>query len=85
MREWLSGRASPCQGEGREFESRFALYENWKLLVSSFFVCWQKLCGITHIEKKVTVWYNLKVNEVLMNRIRMRIDIWKRENNINDY
>ena len=24
-REWLSGRASPCQGEGREFESRFAL------------------------------------------------------------
>ena len=26
MREWLSGRASPCQGEGREFESRLALY-----------------------------------------------------------
>ena len=26
MREWLSGRASPCQGEGREFESRFALF-----------------------------------------------------------
>ena len=25
MREWLSGRASPCQGEGREFESRLAL------------------------------------------------------------
>ena len=25
MREWLSGRASPCQGEGREFESPFAL------------------------------------------------------------
>ncbi len=25
MREWLSGRASPCQGEGRGFESRFAL------------------------------------------------------------
>ena len=24
-REWLSGRASPCQGEGRGFESRFAL------------------------------------------------------------
>ena len=27
MREWLSGRASPCQGEGREFESRLALVE----------------------------------------------------------
>ena len=26
MREWLSGRASPCQGERREFESRFPLH-----------------------------------------------------------
>ena len=26
IREWLSGRASPCQGEGREFESRLALF-----------------------------------------------------------
>ena len=26
MREWLSGRVSPCQGEGREFESRFPLH-----------------------------------------------------------
>ena len=25
MRKQLSGRASPCQGEGREFESRFPL------------------------------------------------------------
>ena len=25
MREWLSGRASPCQGECREFESRLPL------------------------------------------------------------
>gem|GEM_PF-4463865 len=24
-RKWLSGRASPCQGEGREFESRLSL------------------------------------------------------------
>ena len=23
---WLSGRASPCQGEGREFESRHPLH-----------------------------------------------------------
>ena len=27
-REWLSGRASPCQGEGREFESRLALFSS---------------------------------------------------------
>ncbi len=26
MRKWLSGRASPCQGEGREFESRLPLF-----------------------------------------------------------
>ncbi len=25
LREWLSGGASPCQGEGRGFESRLAL------------------------------------------------------------
>ena len=25
MREWLSGGVSPCQGEGRGFESRLAL------------------------------------------------------------
>ena len=25
-RKWLSGRASPCQGEGRGFESRLPLH-----------------------------------------------------------
>ena len=28
MREWLSGGVSPCQGEGRGFESRLALRKN---------------------------------------------------------
>ncbi|MDF2473490.1 MAG: hypothetical protein K0R21_1272, partial [Anaerocolumna sp.] len=28
MREWLSGGVSPCQGEGRGFESRLALEKN---------------------------------------------------------
>lgn len=32
MREWLSGGASPSQGEGRGFESRLAL-------ISSLTVC----------------------------------------------
>ncbi len=27
-REWLSGRASPCQGEGREFDPRLSLKLN---------------------------------------------------------
>ena len=26
MRKWLSGRASPCQGEGRGFKSRLPLH-----------------------------------------------------------
>jgi hypothetical protein len=26
LRKWLSGRASPCQGEGRGFESRLPLH-----------------------------------------------------------
>ena len=26
MREWLRGGVSPCQGEGRGFESRLALF-----------------------------------------------------------
>ncbi len=36
MREWLSGRASPCQGEGRGFESRLALIKNRLKLVGFF-------------------------------------------------
>ena len=28
MREWLSGGVSPCQGEGRGFESRLALLKS---------------------------------------------------------
>ena len=37
MREWLSGRASPCQGERREFESRLPLQKN-DLFRKSFFL-----------------------------------------------
>ncbi len=36
VRKWLSGRASPCQGEGREFESRLPLQE--RAIVARFFV-----------------------------------------------
>ncbi len=31
MREWRSGSANPCQGLGREFESRFPLSEKLKI------------------------------------------------------
>ena len=39
MREWLSGRASPCQGERREFESRLPLQ---KLIIMMSFFCVKK-------------------------------------------
>ena len=40
MREWLSGRASPCQGERREFESRLPLQTQKTRLFASF-VIWR--------------------------------------------
>ena len=30
LRTWLSGRASPCQGEGRGFDSRLPLHSVWR-------------------------------------------------------
>ena len=36
MHEWLSGGASPCQGEGRGFESRLVLEETETFVVSVF-------------------------------------------------
>ncbi len=38
MREWLSGRASPCQGERREFESRLPL-QNACVKFTQVFFC----------------------------------------------
>ena len=32
MREWLSGGVSPCQGEGRGFESRLVLLHRTEML-----------------------------------------------------
>ena len=42
MREWLSGRASPCQGERREFESRLPLHKD-KFLLKLVFFCINKV------------------------------------------
>ena len=48
MREWLSGGVSPCQGEGRGFESRLALFFiGWNFLglqgISAFCVVWDMI------------------------------------------
>ena len=37
MREWLSGRALPCQGKRREFESRFPLHKEKDTRLCVFF------------------------------------------------
>ena len=40
MREWLSGGVSPCQGEGRGFESRLALFLfSWENFIMSLKGC----------------------------------------------
>lgn len=44
MREWLSGIASPCQGEGRGFDSRFALYEAF--VSQRLFFCFKLNCVV---------------------------------------
>ena len=36
MREWLSGGVSPCQGEGRGFESRLALLRESHFVIFPF-------------------------------------------------
>ena len=41
MREWLSGGASPCQGEGRGFDPRLALVKKRYQKVSFF--CFQEI------------------------------------------
>ena len=38
MHEWLSGGVSPCQGEGRGFESRLALLKPPEFDQEVFFV-----------------------------------------------
>ena len=35
MHEWLSGGVSPCQGEGRGFESRLALSQILKTIADA--------------------------------------------------
>ena len=42
MREWLSGRASPCQGERREFESRLPLHN----IVTGLLACAYNVDGM---------------------------------------
>ena len=47
MREWLSGGVSPCQGEGRGFESRLALYVIYEeIRLSPGLLSYCKFCGI---------------------------------------
>ena len=38
MREWLSGGAPPCQGGGRGFDPRLALFYLRSRISASFFI-----------------------------------------------
>ena len=52
MREWLSGRASPCQGERREFESRLPLHFRVKRRVLRLLICKKQIlsCGFPQLD-----------------------------------
>ena len=53
MREWLSGRASPCQGERREFESRLPLQKmGCKVSLHPIFLGDRKKCFRTNREMR---------------------------------
>ena len=55
MREWLSGGVSPCQGEGRGFESRLALFlfvRNLEDLRGCGFFCLIGNCDFLESKKK---------------------------------
>ena len=47
------GRARPCQGRGREFESRFPLKKALRYIRSAFFVClFRYICGDMKLIRK---------------------------------
>ncbi len=48
LREWLSGGAPPCQGGGRGFDPRLALYEkpNYLRVIRFFYVNERIRCAI---------------------------------------
>ena len=56
MREWLSGGVSPCQGEGRGFESRLALFFfKWRSTVLCSLRCFHILYFCGQFQKPVSM------------------------------
>ncbi len=53
MHEWLSGGVSPCQGEGRGFESRLVLFEKGAETLEDQCFCFFLFLGET-IHKSIT-------------------------------
>ena len=72
MREWLSGGVSPCQGEGRGFESRLALKKEDMHCISSFL-------SAEAIRTKI---FSLQITRVLKSFVRMTstslCEVWVR-------
>ena len=63
MRKWLSGRASPCQGEGREFESRLPLHQKADSTESAFFIFFESVKILNDVSKAV-IDYNAIENKL---------------------
>ena len=57
MHEWLSGGVSPCQGEGRGFESRLVLYK-----IFSKYKGFRELSEVFFVVKWILLKFFAKVN-----------------------
>ncbi len=57
MREWLSGGALPCQGRGRGFESRLALFKRIRVFLILFL--FRKSVKIQGIKNREAVYLQL--------------------------
>ena len=72
MHEWLSGGASPCQGEGRGFESRLVLFllpgNVEKVMVSGLLCVWKFVDSCRH---------HYFVFKCVFNRRKIIIMLWK--------
>src|SRR5437764_7171995 len=62
MRKWLSGRASPCQGEGRRFESGLPLHSTTWL---DWSVAGWPACRAAGLSRRLTILFSGRRGQVV--------------------
>ena len=81
MREWLSGRALPCQGKCREFESRLPLQQKTKALaLVCFLFIWICVCWWLWWNWWWWRWWSLSLRLLWLNCFWSWLFLWLRLN-----